>query len=39
MTRRFVSKAEQRERLEALAEDLQKELAGVRERIDELEGK
>jgi hypothetical protein len=37
--RRFVSKAEEQERLEAYADNLQKELKGVRERIDELEGK
>ncbi len=39
MFRRFWSKAEEQERLEAYAENLQQELAGVRERIDELEGK
>ncbi len=37
--RRFVSKAEEQERLKTYAENLQQELAGVRERIDELETK
>ncbi|MBU1741734.1 MAG: hypothetical protein KKC37_09325 [Proteobacteria bacterium] len=37
LIRRFYSKAEQQERLETYAEKLRQELAGVRERIDELE--
>ena len=36
MTRRFVSKEERREALEAYRTELKKELTGVEERLDEL---
>jgi len=37
--RRFVSSKEEQERLEGYSDQLKKELAGVEERIKELEGK
>ena len=38
-SRRFISQAEEKERLEGYANQLKKELTGVEERIKELKGK